>query len=72
MVRIKEEPPPSPTRSPHVEETSPISSPPVETPLSPSAFIDSILQEEEPSSTMAATVQPQPAEKCLSVACLDK
>ncbi|NWU70601.1 HSF1 protein, partial [Pterocles burchelli] len=48
-----------------------------ETLLSPSTFIDSILQENEPSTTTAAagdssTPQPQPQEKCLSVACLDK
>ncbi|XP_059671454.1 heat shock factor protein 1 isoform X1 [Gavia stellata] len=50
VVRIKEEPP-SPTRSPQIEEN-------------------------EPSTTTAAagdsTTQPQPQEKCLSVACLDK
>lgn len=75
MVRIKEEPP-SPARSPQIEEVSPGNPPAVETPLSPSTFIDSILQENEPSTTAAAaadsTAQPQPQEKCLSVACLDK
>ncbi|XP_050748646.1 heat shock factor protein 1 isoform X2 [Gymnogyps californianus] len=75
VVRIKEEPP-SPTRSPQIEEASPGNPPAVETPLSPSTFIDSILQENEPSTTTAAagdsTTQPQPQEKCLSVACLDK
>ncbi|XP_063183787.1 heat shock factor protein 1 isoform X2 [Chroicocephalus ridibundus] len=75
VVRIKEEPP-SPARSPQVEEASPGNPPAVETPLSPSTFIDSILQENEPSTTTAAagdsTTQPQPQEKCLSVACLDK
>ncbi|XP_068251840.1 heat shock factor protein 1 isoform X1 [Nyctibius grandis] len=74
VVRIKEEPP-SPVRSPQVEEASPGNPPAVETPLSPSTFIDSILQENEPSTTTAAagdsTTQPQPQEKCLSVACLD-
>ncbi|XP_054841996.1 heat shock factor protein 1 isoform X4 [Eublepharis macularius] len=70
VVRIKEEPP-SPSHSPQTE------APAVETPLSPAAFIDSILQEEEPGSTAAPAagsilVQPQPSEKCLSVACLDK
>ncbi|XP_072707844.1 heat shock factor protein 1 isoform X2 [Ciconia boyciana] len=74
VVRIKEEPP-SPTRSPQIEEASPGNPPAVETPLSPSTFIDSILQENEPSTTTAAagdsTTQPQPQEKCLSVACLD-
>ncbi|NXG62964.1 HSF1 protein, partial [Hemiprocne comata] len=47
-----------------------------ETPLSPSTFIDSILQENDPGTTTAAAAdsssQPQPPEKCLSVACLDK
>ncbi|XP_054674712.1 heat shock factor protein 1 isoform X2 [Grus americana] len=75
VVRIKEEPP-SPARSPQIEEASPGNPPAVETPLSPSTFIDSILQENEPSTTTAAagdsTTQPQPEEKCLSVACLDK
>uniref|UniRef100_A0A8C2T725 Heat shock transcription factor 1 n=1 Tax=Coturnix japonica TaxID=93934 RepID=A0A8C2T725_COTJA len=75
VVRIKEEPP-SPSRSPKVEEASPGNPPAVETPLSPSTFIDSILQENEPSTTTAtagnSTAQPQPQEKCLSVACLDK
>ncbi|NXK45282.1 HSF1 protein, partial [Chauna torquata] len=75
VVRIKEEPP-SPSRSPQIEEASPGNPPAVETPLSPSTFIDSILQENEPSTTTAAagnsTTQPQPQEKCLSVACLDK
>uniref|UniRef100_A0A663N3L7 HSF-type DNA-binding domain-containing protein n=1 Tax=Athene cunicularia TaxID=194338 RepID=A0A663N3L7_ATHCN len=75
VVRIKEEPP-SPTCSPQVEEASPGNPPAVETLLSPSTFIDSILQENEPSTTTAAagdsTPQPQPQEKCLSVACLDK
>uniref|UniRef100_A0A8B9SCI3 Heat shock transcription factor 1 n=1 Tax=Apteryx owenii TaxID=8824 RepID=A0A8B9SCI3_APTOW len=74
VVRIKEEPP-SPSRSPQIEEASPGNPPAVETPLSPSTFIDSILQENEPSTTTAATgdstTQPQPQEKCLSVACLD-
>ncbi|XP_075561708.1 heat shock factor protein 1 isoform X4 [Pelecanus crispus] len=75
VVRIKEEPP-SPARSPQIEEASPGNPPAVETPLFPSTFIDSILQENEPSTTTAAagdsTTQPQPQEKCLSVACLDK
>ncbi|XP_051467360.1 heat shock factor protein 1 isoform X2 [Apus apus] len=74
VVRIKEEPP-SPTRSPQVEETSPGNPPAAETPLSPSTFIDSILQENDPGTTTAAAAnsssQPQPPEKCLSVACLD-
>uniref|UniRef100_A0A8C3S2L5 Heat shock transcription factor 1 n=1 Tax=Chelydra serpentina TaxID=8475 RepID=A0A8C3S2L5_CHESE len=72
VVRIKEEPP-SPTPSPQMEEASPGNPPAVETPLSPSTFIDSILQENEPSTAASdSTTQPQPPEKCLSVACLDK
>ncbi|XP_044309245.1 heat shock factor protein 1 isoform X3 [Varanus komodoensis] len=73
-VQIKEEPP-SPARSPQPEEVSPVGAPPAETPLSPSAFIDSILQEEEPGGplgTAAPATQPPAPEKCLSVACLDK
>ncbi|KAM7075167.1 heat shock factor protein 1 isoform 10-T10 [Molossus nigricans] len=85
LVRVKEEPP-SPPRSPQVEEASPghLSSI-VETPLSPTALIDSILQESDPAPTASATPltdsgarppsTPPPAlapEKCLSVACLDK
>ncbi|XP_029867215.1 heat shock factor protein 1 isoform X1 [Aquila chrysaetos chrysaetos] len=74
VVRIKEEPL-SPACSPQIEEVSPGNPPAVETALSPSTFIDSILQENEPSTTTAAagnsTTQPQPQEKCLSVACLD-
>ncbi|XP_044309244.1 heat shock factor protein 1 isoform X2 [Varanus komodoensis] len=72
-VQIKEEPP-SPARSPQPEEVSPVGAPPAETPLSPSAFIDSILQEEEPGGplgTAAPATQPPAPEKCLSVACLD-
>ncbi|XP_036137229.1 heat shock factor protein 1 isoform X3 [Molossus molossus] len=84
LVRVKEEPP-SPPRSPQVEEASPghLSSI-VETPLSPTALIDSILQESDPAPTASATPltdsgarppsTPPPAlapEKCLSVACLD-
>ncbi|NXJ99804.1 HSF1 protein, partial [Corythaixoides concolor] len=58
------------------EESSPGNPPAAGTPLSPSTFIDSILQENEPGATTAAagdsTAPPQPQEKCLSVACLDK
>ncbi|NWS50325.1 HSF1 protein, partial [Probosciger aterrimus] len=77
VVRIKEEPPsPSPSRSPQAEEGSPGKPPAVETPLFPSTFIDSILQENDPSATAAGgdgPTEPQPRpEKCLSVACLDK
>nr|XP_034980515.1 heat shock factor protein 1 isoform X2 [Zootoca vivipara] len=83
VIHIKEEPP-SPSGSPLIEETSPISTPAVESPLSPSAFIDSILQDEKPRGAVAtapladsggsstATAQAQSPEKCLSVACLDK
>ncbi|XP_049621841.1 heat shock factor protein 1 isoform X2 [Suncus etruscus] len=76
MMRVKEEPT-SPTRSPRVEEASPQRSPSVvETPLSPTTFIDSILRESEPTPLPEAP-SPAPAstpapEKCLSVACLDK
>nr|XP_060632010.1 heat shock factor protein 1 isoform X2 [Anolis sagrei ordinatus] len=77
LIRIKEEPP-SPSRSPsHVAEQE--GSPAGETPLSPSTFIDSILQEEAPNASAAPSagstttaVQPQNPRKCLSVACLDK
>ncbi|XP_065520991.1 heat shock factor protein 1-like isoform X2 [Lathamus discolor] len=72
VVRIKEEPP-SPSRSPQVEEASPGQPPAVETPLFPSTFIDSFLQDPEPSAAAAASASPtQPQHKCLSVACLDK
>lgn len=86
LVRVKEEPP-SPPRSPRVEEASPgHPSSVVEIPLSPTALIDSILRESEPAPTTLATPltdaggrrpspSPPPAsapEKCLSVACLDK
>ncbi|XP_034275914.1 heat shock factor protein 1 isoform X1 [Pantherophis guttatus] len=70
VVRIKEEPP-SPSCSPSAEDVSPLG-----TPLSPSAFIDSIFQEEQAGSTSSTAppshgTQAQPHEKCLSVACLD-
>uniref|UniRef100_V9KWQ0 Heat shock factor protein 1-like protein n=1 Tax=Callorhinchus milii TaxID=7868 RepID=V9KWQ0_CALMI len=64
-VQIKEESP-SPPSSPRVEEASP-PVPLADSPLSPSTFIDSILESNEPSSAL-----PQPEERCLSVACLDK
>ncbi|XP_045880285.1 heat shock factor protein 1 isoform X2 [Meles meles] len=85
LVRVKEEPP-SPPRSPRVEEASPgHPSSVVEIPLSPTALIDSILRESEPAPPAPATPlmdagarhpspPPPPAsapEKCLSVACLD-
>lgn len=83
-MRVKEEPP-SPPRSPQVEEASPgHPSSVVEIPLSPTALIDSILRESEPAPAASVTAlpgagalpaSPPPApapEKCLSVACLDK
>uniref|UniRef100_A0A6J0UHE2 Heat shock factor protein 1 isoform X1 n=2 Tax=Pogona vitticeps TaxID=103695 RepID=A0A6J0UHE2_9SAUR len=75
LIRIKEEPP-SPSCSPPVEEANPVGAPTAETPLSPSTFIDSILQEDAPDGPRASSAsdsagQPPPAEKCLSVACLD-
>ncbi|XP_066873891.1 heat shock factor protein 1 isoform X1 [Kogia breviceps] len=83
LVRVKEEPP-SPPRSPQAEDASPSQpSSVVETPLSPTALIDSILRESEPAPAASAPAladaggrppSPRPAsapEKCLSVACLD-
>ncbi|XP_061028027.1 heat shock factor protein 1 isoform X2 [Eubalaena glacialis] len=83
LVRVKEEPP-SPPRSPQAEGASPSQpSSVVETPLSPTALIDSILRESEPTPAASAPAladaggrppSPRPAsapEKCLSVACLD-
>uniref|UniRef100_A0A5F9C7C0 Heat shock transcription factor 1 n=1 Tax=Oryctolagus cuniculus TaxID=9986 RepID=A0A5F9C7C0_RABIT len=83
LVRVKEEPP-SPPRSPRVEEASPGRPSSVDTPLSPTTFIDSILRESEPAPTAASASAlpdaggrpPSPSprsapEKCLSVACLD-
>ncbi|XP_040847564.1 heat shock factor protein 1 isoform X4 [Ochotona curzoniae] len=84
LVRVKEEPP-SPPRSPRVEEASPGRPSSVDTPLSPDTFIDSILWESEhaPAAASAAALPevggrppsappPPTPEKCLSVACLDK
>uniref|UniRef100_A0A8D0NCU1 HSF-type DNA-binding domain-containing protein n=1 Tax=Sus scrofa TaxID=9823 RepID=A0A8D0NCU1_PIG len=84
LVRVKEEPP-SPPRSPRAEAAGPgHPSSIVETPLSPTALIDSILRESEPAPTASATLLPDTGghppsplptsapEKCLSVACLDK
>ncbi|XP_032323453.1 heat shock factor protein 1 isoform X5 [Camelus ferus] len=84
LVRVKEEPP-SPPQSPRAEDASPgHPSSVVDTPLSPTALIDSILRESEPAPPASATPlldeggrppSPLPAsapEKCLSVACLDK
>ncbi|XP_046304891.1 heat shock factor protein 1 isoform X2 [Marmota monax] len=81
LVRVKEEPP-SPPRTPRVEEASPRHPSSVDTPLSPTALIDSILRESEPAPTSATvptdaggrvpSSPPRSApEKCLSVACLD-
>uniref|UniRef100_A0A8D2AIE5 Heat shock transcription factor 1 n=1 Tax=Sciurus vulgaris TaxID=55149 RepID=A0A8D2AIE5_SCIVU len=81
LVRVKEEPP-SPPRSPRVEEASPRHPSSVDTPLSPTALIDSILRESEPAPASATaptdaggrapSSPPTSApEKCLSVACLD-
>ncbi|XP_062043838.1 heat shock factor protein 1 isoform X3 [Lepus europaeus] len=84
VVRVKEEPP-SPPRSPRVEEANPGRPSSVDTPLSPTTFIDSILRESEPAPTAASASvlpdtggrppsppPPSAPEKCLSVACLDK
>ncbi|XP_036064635.1 heat shock factor protein 1 isoform X9 [Onychomys torridus] len=80
LVRVKEEPP-SPPRSPRVLEASPGRPSSMDTPLSPTAFIDSILRESEPTPAASmdttgahAPAPPPPSvpEKCLSVACLDK
>ncbi|XP_070248653.1 heat shock factor protein 1 isoform X3 [Myotis yumanensis] len=83
LVHIKEEPS-SPPQSPPVEEASPErQSSIVDTPLSPTALIDSILRESEPAPAASATTLPDAGgrppstpptsapEKCLSVACLD-
>uniref|UniRef100_A0A8C6ECZ8 Heat shock transcription factor 1 n=1 Tax=Moschus moschiferus TaxID=68415 RepID=A0A8C6ECZ8_MOSMO len=83
LVRVKEEPP-SPPQSPRAEDASPSRpSSMVETPLSPTTLIDSILRESEPTPAASTTPladtggrppSPLPAsapEKCLSVACLD-
>ncbi|KAM5281770.1 heat shock factor protein 1 isoform 4-T4 [Ctenodactylus gundi] len=85
LVHVKEEPP-SPPQSPPVEDASPRGPSSVDTPLSPTALIDSILRESEPAPAASATVTgptdarghspaptpPAAPEKCLSVACLDK
>ncbi|XP_040592292.1 heat shock factor protein 1 isoform X7 [Mesocricetus auratus] len=84
LIRVKEEPP-SPPRSPRVLEASPGRPSSMDTPLSPTAFIDSILRESEPNPAASNTASvgttgvhapapppPSTPEKCLSVACLDK
>ncbi|XP_039593333.1 heat shock factor protein 1 isoform X1 [Polypterus senegalus] len=72
-VQIKEEPA-SPVETPQIEEASPVNVS-VEDPLSPTTFIDSILQENAPSESAAGTsatvTETESEEKCLSVACLD-
>ncbi|XP_067280977.1 heat shock factor protein 1 isoform X2 [Pseudorasbora parva] len=75
LVHIKEEPS-SPAHSPEVEEVCPVEveveagmGVPVDTPLSPTTFINSILQENE---HVNAPTPPPSEQKCLSVACLDK
>ncbi|XP_040592287.1 heat shock factor protein 1 isoform X2 [Mesocricetus auratus] len=83
LIRVKEEPP-SPPRSPRVLEASPGRPSSMDTPLSPTAFIDSILRESEPNPAASNTASvgttgvhapapppPSTPEKCLSVACLD-
>ncbi|XP_061110085.1 heat shock factor protein 1 isoform X2 [Conger conger] len=59
LVHIKEEPG-SPPESPEVEEVLCTAA---DTPLSPTTFINSILQDNEPAAS---------AQKCLSLACLEK
>ncbi|XP_026087622.1 heat shock factor protein 1-like isoform X2 [Carassius auratus] len=74
LVHVKEEPS-SPAHSPEEEEeVCPVevevgSGVPVDTPLSPITFINSILQESEP---VTAPTPPPNDQKCLSLACLDK
>ncbi|XP_036422791.1 heat shock factor protein 1 isoform X3 [Colossoma macropomum] len=75
LVHIKEEPS-SPSHCPEIEEVCPVevevgvgSSVPADTPLSPTTFINSILQESEP---VPAPTPPPTEHRCLSVACLDK
>ncbi|XP_051729684.1 heat shock factor protein 1 isoform X1 [Ctenopharyngodon idella] len=74
LVHIKEEPS-SPAHSPEVEEVCPVEvevgaglGVPTDTPLSPTTFINSILQENEPVS---APTPPPNEQRCLSIACLD-
>ncbi|XP_016317930.1 heat shock factor protein 1-like isoform X1 [Sinocyclocheilus anshuiensis] len=74
LVHVKEEPS-SPAHSPEVEEVCPVevevevgSGVPVDMPLSPITFINSILQESEP---VTGLTPPPNDQKCLSLACLD-
>ncbi|KAG1948379.1 heat shock factor protein [Pimephales promelas] len=76
LVHIKEEPS-SPAHSPEVEEVCPVEvevgaglGVPVDTPLSPTTFINSILQEN--NEPVSAPTPPPNEQKCLSVACFDK
>uniref|UniRef100_A0A2K5R4M4 Heat shock transcription factor 1 n=1 Tax=Cebus imitator TaxID=2715852 RepID=A0A2K5R4M4_CEBIM len=55
LVRVKEEPP-SPPQSPRVEEASPGHPSSVDTLLSPTALIDSILRESEPAPASATAL----------------
>lgn len=55
LVRVKEEPP-SPPQSPRVEEASPGRPSSVDTLLSPTALIDSILRESEPTPASATAL----------------
>ncbi|XP_048848820.1 heat shock factor protein 1 isoform X1 [Brienomyrus brachyistius] len=82
LVHIKEEPG-SPACSPEVEPLGEVGvCVPADTPLSPTTFINSILQDNEPIPTPTPTPTPTPAPapapielqgpKCLSVARLDK
>ncbi|KAG9345010.1 hypothetical protein JZ751_009550 [Albula glossodonta] len=61
VISVKKEPG-SPAHSPPVEEVTPVAVITADTPLSPSTFIDSILQESEP-----VAAQPDDSQKCLSI-----
>ncbi|XP_030644663.1 heat shock factor protein 1 isoform X4 [Chanos chanos] len=81
VVHIKEEPS-SPVHCPEVEEVCPVEveveagpGVPADTPLSPTTFINSILQESDPEPAPAPPPPPPlpPANpKCLSITCLDR
>lgn len=75
MVHVKEEPL-SPTHGSEVEEVCPVevevgagTTLPADTPLSPTTFINSILQESEP---LPAPPLPPSPQRCLSLARLEK
>lgn len=80
LVHIKEEPGSpacSPACSPEVEPVGEVGvCVPADTPLSPTTFINSILQDNEPTPTPTPAPASAPIElqgpKCLSVARLDK